>query len=228
MQNQTTRATGAVFYDVDGALTESNIVYIYLYYSLRLPRLKEKFRKVILAALYSPVYAAAEKMKRGLFVSAFYKNYRGIPEERLRIMGREIVQQALLDNLFPGMKARIEKAKAMGMTQVIISHSLDVVMEPFAVALGVDHAICNRLEFEKGHATGKLINPVISGAKKIQAVTDFAARHNISLVDSYIFGSWDLKLLELAGYPCPVNPEKTLWQKSEERGWPILRAGKES
>ncbi|MBI3395377.1 MAG: HAD-IB family hydrolase [Spirochaetia bacterium] len=194
----------AIFYDVDGTLIQSNIVYVYIYYALRLPKLGDKFRKMLVAALFSPVYAVVDMMNRGLF--------------------NKIVREALLPNVYADAMKRIQKAREMGLTQVLITGSLDVVMEPFAHALGIDHVIANRLEFQDGEATGRLIPPVLAGSEKLKAMQDFAIKHNIDLSLSYAFADSksDADLLERVGFPCAVNPDSGLRTIAEAGGWPVL------
>ena len=221
-ENKSSRA--AVFYDVDGTLVNSNIITAYLYYAMRLPKLTERMRRLSRAAMMAPVYAAAELTNRGLFNKLFYANYKGIPHERLRLMGREAAEKAFLPNTYREARKRIRKAREMGLTQVIVSGALDMIMEPFAKELGIDYVIANRLEFSDGKCTGKLIPPVLAGKEKQTAVERFAREHNIDLSRSYAFGDSraDLPMLESVGFPCVVNPGQELERIANERAWPVL------
>ncbi len=214
----------AAFYDVDGTLVDSNIVYAYLYYALRLPKISDRLKRISRAALLSPVYIAAELFNRSAFNRLFYANYKGLPFERLRLMGREVAEKAFIPHLYADARSRIRTAKEQGIVQVIVSGALDLVMEPFAAELGIDHVIANRLEFQDNVATGRLLPPVLAGEEKRKAVQTFARENDIDLSLSYAFGDSkaDLGMLESVGFPCVVNPGKNLESIAAERGWTAL------
>jgi len=225
MSAEQKKTRGAVFYDVDGTLVDTNIVFVYVQYALRLQGIGKRFKKFLRSSLYAPFYVTAELLSRSLFNRVFYSNYRGIREEGLRILGREIVRDAVLPRLYEDARARIEKAASMDLPQVIVSGSLDYVLEPLAEALGIEYVIANRLEIRDGKATGKLLGPVIAGEGKRVAMREFAREQGIDLSRSYAFADSraDLQMLEAVGFPCAVNPDPFLRSRSEERGWPILR-----
>lgn len=214
----------AVFYDVDGTLVNSNVITAYLYYAMRLPKLSERMRRLSRAAAMAPIYAAAELTNRGLFNRLFYANYKGIPHERLRLMGREAAEKAFLPNMYREARKRVRKARDMGLTQVIVSGALDMIMEPFAKEVGIDYVLANRLEFANDKATGKLIPPILAGDEKKKAVERFARQHNIDLSQSYAYGDSlaDIPMLETVGFPCVVNPGDELAKLAGERAWPVL------
>lgn len=225
MSSSSATRRAAVFYDVDGALVDSRIVYAYIYFALRLPRLRERVGRVLRASALSPVYAFSDLMQRPFAARLFYSNYKGLPVERLRLMGREVVERAILPNLYSEARKRIDQARQMGLVQVFVSSGLDFIVEPLAAELGVEHVIANRLEFKNGEATGRLLEPVLSGDEKRRAVETFAREHALDLPHSYAFGDsrTDLPMLEATGFPCVVNPEPRLEEIASERGWPILQ-----
>ncbi len=225
MSSSSASPRAAVFYDVDGALVDSRIVYAYIYFALRLPRLRERVGRVLRASALAPVYAFSDLMQRPFVARMFYANYKGLPIERLRLMGREVVERAILPNLYSEARKRIEKAREMGLVQVFVSSGLDFIVAPLAAELGVDHVIANRLEFQNGEATGRLLDPILGGDEKRRAVEAFARERNLDLAHSYAFGDSrsDLPMLEAMGFPCAVNPEPQLEKIAGERGWPILQ-----
>ena len=218
------KGNAAVFYDVDGTLVQTNILHVYVYYALRLPKISERARKVLLVMLFTPLYMLVDQMSRTVFNKLFYKNYKGIPEERLRIMGKELVREGLLPNVYRDAMDRIKKAKKMGLTQVLVTGSLDFAMKPFAKELGLDFVIANSLEMKAGIATGNMTPPILAGREKLKAMRAFAAEHDIDLAHSYAFADskYDLEMLEAVGYPVAVNPDSGLRKIAESRGWPVV------
>lgn len=86
---------------------------------------------------------------------------RGVSRDRLDSLGEEYFE----DRLKPRLKKRgveeLKKALANGERLVLVSQGLDHVMRPLAEFLGVEHLLCNRLDFRGGLATGRLLDPVI-------------------------------------------------------------------
>ncbi len=213
----------AVFYDVDGTLVKTGVLYVFAYYSLRQPRLSDKFRRMLQGLLLSPAYLLARKFNSGLFDRVFYANYRGMDYERLRLMGRDIVRDVLIPNLYDDARRRIRQARDMDLTQVLVSGSLDFVVEPFARELGIDHVITNRLEFRGRKATGRLLEPLVTGGTRATRIQEFARAHDIDLSRSYAFGDsvTGPGMFEAVGFPCAVNPDARLRKKAEDAGWAI-------
>lgn len=216
---------GAVFYDVDGTLVDSSIVYVYIYYALRLRGMGQRMRKLVRGMALLPVYRAVELASGPLFNRLFYANYRGVTEDRLILLGREIAREVLLPNLYPGATDRIEQAHRLGLKQVLVSASLEYVLRPFAEALGIQYVIGNRLEMDQGTATGRLLPPVLSGKSKLEIVRDFATRNNVDLQQSYALSAsrMDAPLLREVGFPVAVNPQTGMARTAHREGWPIIQ-----
>ncbi len=215
----------AAFYDLDGTLVNGNIVHAYLYYALRLPKVRQRIARLAAAAIFSPAYALTELVSRSLFNRLFYTSYRGISRDRLQLMGREVAQKAIMPRLYLEARRKLEKGRELGLLQVLVSGSLDMVLNPLTEELQIDHLITNRLEFDKqGRASGRLLPPVLAGKAKERAIREFALQKGIDLSRSYAFGDSkaDLPMLEAVGFPCAVNPQRDLLQIAQQRNWPII------
>lgn len=218
------RRPTAAFYDVDGTLIKTNVVHAYAYYALNSQKLTRKFSKTagLLASL--PAYWLADKFDRRLFNEHFYRNYAGFSEDRLVVLGDEIFEHVIRPNIFEGARSLVERSKAQGHRQVLITGALDVVTAPLADYLGVDDFVANRLELKDGIATGKLAKPVIAGASKALWVRQYAEKHGINLDGSFAYadsGS-DIPLLSVVGHPCAVNPDFRMKTNARAYDWPIL------
>lgn len=218
-----TRESRAVFYDVDGTLVSTNILYVFIHYTLRQPKLTDRFRRLLQVLLLSPAYLVAERFNRTLFNRIFYANYRGMDYERLRLMGEEIARDVLLPHLYHDARGRIRRAREMGLKQVIVSGSLDFVLEPFAGELGIEHVIANRLEFVNGKATGKLAEPLVAQDNKRVLMEAFAREQGVDMGRSYAFSdsASDIQMLASVGFPVAVNPDSSLERKAREEGWAV-------
>lgn len=87
----------------------------------------------------------------------------GVTRDRLDSLGEEYFEYVLKKQL---KKEGVERLRACLAEKgcenvVLVSQGLDHVMRPLAQYLGVSHLVSNRLEFRKGIATGRLLDPVI-------------------------------------------------------------------
>ncbi len=86
---------------------------------------------------------------------------RGMSRDRLDVLGEEYFQLFLVPRLKkPGIES-LRRAMAQEDSVVLVSQGLEHVVRPLARHLGVDRFIANRLEWRDGHATGRLLEPVV-------------------------------------------------------------------
>jgi HAD superfamily hydrolase (TIGR01490 family) len=218
----------AVFYDVDGTLLKSNIVSIYLYYALRHASLSRRATEFARLLAMTPAYKVMDLFSRTWFNKVFYKSYKGIGQDRLIQLGKELARDILIPNVYPEARRRIEAAARQGLEQVLVTGSLEYVIRPFAEELGIRHIITNRLEINEDNiATGRLIEPILAGKGKDSVIREFARSRSIDLDHSYAFADSiaDLEMLECVGYPVAVNASRRLQETAERRGWPTFTFG---
>ena len=86
---------------------------------------------------------------------------RGVSRDRLDLLGEEFFQYFLKPRLKPAGVAQLKEVQSSGGGIVLVSQGLDHIMRPLAKHLGVEHILCNRLDFRDGIATGRLLDPVI-------------------------------------------------------------------
>jgi thioester reductase-like protein len=87
----------------------------------------------------------------------------GVTRDRLDSLGEEYFEYVLKKQLKAEGVERLRACLAEKGAEnvVLVSQGLDHVMRPLAQHLGVSRLVSNRLEFRKGVATGRLLNPVI-------------------------------------------------------------------
>jgi putative phosphoserine phosphatase/1-acylglycerol-3-phosphate O-acyltransferase len=118
----------------------------------------------------------------------------------------------------------IDRHHAAGDLVVIATSTGRDIVEPLAERLGVDRLIATEYEESDGKLTGGFIGKWLWGPDKAEAVREFAEREDIDLEDSYAYSDsyYDRHLLEMVGYPRPVNPDPLLRAYSVRKGWPVL------
>jgi putative phosphoserine phosphatase/1-acylglycerol-3-phosphate O-acyltransferase len=118
----------------------------------------------------------------------------------------------------------IDRHHAHGDLVVIATSSGRDMVEALADRLGVDRLIATEYEEADGKLTGRTIGKWLWGPDKAEAVKEFAEREGIDLDASYAYSDsyYDRHLLEMVGYPRPVNPDPLFRAFAVRKGWPVL------
>jgi fatty acyl-CoA reductase len=213
----------AAFFDVDGTLTSSNIVLVFL--SLQRSRL-EGFRwwLWLLAFLPKlPYYAVLDMVDRTAFNIAFSRNYRGVTVQEIDAWRNGPARAFWERKAFPQAAREVQRMKQEGRLVVILSGGLHPFLQPLAQRFGADALYASQPEIVNGVLTGNLVGyPLVNGYKAV-AVKDAARFLNLDLQDSYAYADSysDRFFLEAAGKPVAVNPSRRLRKLAAQRSWPI-------
>ena len=216
----------AAFYDVDGTLVDANVIHSYAYFARNAANMAEKFSRParLIAAL--PAYAIADRLGRKFFNDLFYKNYKGLTEDRLWLVGEEVFERVLKKRIYKDMLELMRRSRDEGYAQVLITGSIEQVIQPLAEFLGVDNWYANRLEIVDGIATGRLVPPVLAGPEKAAFVRRYASERNLdlNLCRAYADSASDIPMLSTVGRPVAVNPDSGLKTTAAAHHWQIIRA----
>ena len=213
----------AAFFDVDGTLLKSTIVHYYIW--IRSAKFWPPLKLMWLIGFLPKIayYLILDKISRTRFNQVFYRNYRGIDAAEIKGLATEMFETYLRPKIFSEAVSEIQEHKQRRTTIVLVTGSIDFIVQPIADHFDVDIALTPQLREENGQFTGELTSAPLIGAQKAEAVQVFAEQHNISLKDSYAYGDSqsDLPMLECVGNPVVVNPGKALRQKAVASGWEI-------
>jgi len=149
----------------------------------------------------------------------------GVPEKTIERMGPEVMA-AILPRVFPQMLAEVYAHQDAGRQTFIVSAAGNGVVETLAHVLGMTGGIGTRYEVDaEGNFTGRLDGPFVYGRGKVEAMREFAARHDIDLDESYAYSDSlsDLPMLRAVGNPVAVNPDPPLAEIARAEGWQVLR-----
>jgi thioester reductase-like protein len=86
---------------------------------------------------------------------------RGVSRDRLDLLGEEYFQYVLKPDLRKEASDKLLEAVRSGQRVVLVGQLLDHIMRPLSSHFGVDSFISNRMEFRNGHATGRLLDPIV-------------------------------------------------------------------
>jgi HAD superfamily hydrolase (TIGR01490 family) len=149
----------------------------------------------------------------------------GVPERTIERMGPEVMA-AVLPRVFPQMLEEVYAHQDAGRPTFIVSAAGNGVVETLAGVLGMDGGIGTRYEVDAdGNFTGRLDGPFVYGEGKVEAMREFASRHDIDLAASYAYSDSlsDLPMLRAVGNPVAVNPDPPLAEIARAGGWQTLR-----
>ncbi len=211
------------FFDVDGTLVSTTIVHAYIWLQTSsLPRIIRFFwfigflPKVVF-------YLILDRISRPQFNRVFYRNYRGKDATALKALAVDMFASYLRQKIFPEAISQIEEHKAQGDQVVLLTGSLNFIVQPIAEFLGADSVIAPELKEQDGIFTGRLTTEPLIGEQKAIAMKKFAEQEDIPLDICYAYSDSksDLEMLESVGNPIAVNPSKGLRDHALESGWEI-------
>jgi HAD superfamily hydrolase (TIGR01490 family) len=149
----------------------------------------------------------------------------GVPAKSVARMGPEVMG-AILPRVYPEMLAEVHSHQDAGRPTFIVSAASNEVVELLARVLGMEGGIGTRYEVDaEGNFTGRLDGPFVYGPGKVEAMREFAGRHEIDLAASYAYSDSlsDLPMLRVVGNPVAVNPDPPLAAIAREEAWQTMR-----
>jgi HAD superfamily hydrolase (TIGR01490 family) len=220
----------ASFFDVDGTLVRTNLLHPTLFYLANQPTPLRSLGSVARAALGSPRLALAEMADRRRFNELLFGVYAGISRDRLLALADEAFERVVRGALYPGARELVQRCVAQGHDVVLVSGTLDFLMERLARYLKATDFVANRLEIKDGYATGKLLRPVVAGPEKARLIREWAQHHGHDLNDCFAYSDSysDVPMLSVVGHPCAVNPDLRLARLARTYAWPVVHLGTRS
>lgn len=214
----------AAFFRIEGAVLSKPTWQSAAYLAANAQGLGERVARLGNLALAAPMKMIGE-LKLGDSVSRMtWVGLRGMSEDRLVLLGEEYYEEYLKGEAIDVAQDLIKKAKREGKRVVFVSDNIEMIVRHVASELGADDFICNRLEMSGNKATGKLEDPVLSGALSGQWAREFARDRDILLEESVAYGASasDSLLLSAIGEPCALNPDWQLRRLADEHAWPVV------
>ena len=103
--------------------------------------------------------------------------------------------------LAEGAERLIRTLKLLGYKTAILSGGFTFFARSLQQRLGIDYIHANQLEIEEGQVTGRVIEPIMNGARKAERLHEIAGREGISLEQAVAVGDGanDIPMLNLAG-----------------------------
>ena len=142
----------------------------------------------------------------------------------LQSLHREFMQTDIAPIILPAGRELLQKHRDMGDTLLIITATNRFVTAPIAEELGVENLLATEPEQLDGRYTGRVTGTPTFKEGKVKRLHEWLAATHHSLDGSWFFSDSlnDIPLLEIVTHPVAVDPDDTLAQHAEMRGWPIM------
>jgi HAD superfamily hydrolase (TIGR01490 family) len=147
----------------------------------------------------------------------------GKPVQVIEPLGEEFCREELCPGVAADGLRRMEEHRQAGHVIILITGSLDFLIEPIASALRVDRCIAVTLEARHGLYTGHLSSPLPYGEGKRRLIQQLASELDLDLRTCFAYGDspGDREILECVGNPTVVNPIRGMARIAKRKGWPI-------
>lgn len=183
---------------------------------------------------------SASTMVRGVVAQLPYLLVGADEEQTIRLMNRvaamcagversrvlEVVREALPTAVEPAFYTEaldiVSGHHRAGHDVVVVSASIEEMVEPVARLVGADRFVATRMETVDGLYTGR-IERCLLHSEKVVALQEDARRHGVDLSRSWAYSDSvsDLPMLEAVGHPVATNPDRELRAEAQRRGWPV-------
>lgn len=212
------------FFDVDGTIINATIVHYYAYYKTCG---YSGFRRLLWTISFLPkilYYIVLDKISRSQFIQSFYQQYSGLKHRDCVSRSGQLFEAIMRPRIFSGAVDRIREHQLRGERVVLVTGSLDFIMEPLAKFTKADDLIALSMKEKDGWLTGETEGPLIGDEEKARIIIDYAKRHGIDLDRCYAYAdsNSDQPMLRSVGYPVVVNPGRRLKKTAKACGWEIV------
>jgi len=185
-------------FDFDGTLTRRDTLLPFLLHALGAPAVMR--HALVLAptlAGYGLGMIRNDVAKERVLTQSFF----GTDISVLRDKAARFAEQKLPELIRPEAARRFDWHKKQGHRCVVISASLDIYVQPWALKAGFDDVLASRLEtLEDGCITGNLLGENCFGIEKVRRLEALLGSKNDYILYAYGDSRGDKELLSAADY----------------------------
>jgi HAD superfamily hydrolase (TIGR01490 family) len=148
-----------------------------------------------------------------------------IPERDVERMAPAVLA-GILPRIYPRMLDEVHRHQDEGRATFIVSAAGNDLVKALAAVLGMEGGIGTRWAVgSDGRYTGEMDGPFVYGQGKVEAMRNFAERHDIDMDASFAYSDSvsDLPMLRSVGNAVVVNPDAELLEIARREGWQVMR-----
>jgi thioester reductase-like protein len=156
-----TRAHDVTYWRVEGSLLEMGALRPVGYFTWNAQSFSERWARRAGMAAMALTRPVAYATSRTFATRLLHALLRSTSRDRLDLLGEEYFQYVLKPQLRRESVEKLIDAVRGGQRIILVGQALEHILRPLAKHFGVESFIANRLEFRDGHATGRLLDPVV-------------------------------------------------------------------
>lgn len=144
--------------------------------------------------------------------------------EQLAAWHQQFMASKIEPHILPRGEELVARHRARGDTLLIITATNRFITGPIAERLGVDELIAVEPEIVDDRYTGKVSGTPSYREGKVERLEAWLADKELTLDNAWFYSDShnDLALLELVEHPVAVDPDPTLREVAEQKGWKII------
>ena len=144
--------------------------------------------------------------------------------DKLAALHREFMQDWIRPIIMPAARQLLGRHRDNGDVLLIITATNRFITAPIAEELGVPHLLATDPERRDGRYTGRVSGTPCFREGKVERLQDWLNQTGYNLANSWFYSDShnDLPLLEMVTHPVAVDPDETLADHAEAKGWPII------
>lgn len=155
-------------------------------------------------------------------MDASYAITEGWKSKEAEILIKKCFDKYLKKRMFTEGKKLIEDLKGRGFKIILVSNTLQQIVDLLVTDLDADGGIGTTLSEKDGLLMGK-VERLMYGVNKPKFIQQLLnGRFDLRESHAYSDNKSDVPLLEMVGYPVAVNPDGILKNRAKASGWPIV------
>ena len=149
----------------------------------------------------------------------------GVPLKKVNDLSSEVFLKHMINTIPDEARSEILMHQEKNAAVVILSSALFPVCQAVAGHLNMDDIICTRFEIIDGICTGRSSGRLCFGKEKVERLKEYCEKNNSRVEDSWYYGDSfsDFPVLQTAGNPVCVNPDRKLFKAAKKYNWKICR-----
>ncbi len=126
--------------------------------------------------------------------------------------------------MLPKAHALIESHRKKGDTLLVITATNRFVTAPIVAAYGIEHLLASDGEIVDGQYTGEPAGVPCFAEGKVVRLQQWLSEHDVPIEGAHFYSDShnDVPLLEFVDHPVVVDPDPTLADIAQSKGWPRI------
>ena len=219
--SEATRSSEArpiAFFDVDDTLVDGNTARLYALFALRHGELS---RWTALRLIWSAMCYRLGWLDARPRMARTAATLAGLDEADFDARCESLFDELIRPRIRPGARARVQAHREAGHHVALLTTTIRPIVAPLGLDLEMDHVLANELETADGLLTGRFLEPLCYGPGKVTHARRLAGELGSDLQSCWFYTDSirDRDMLEAAGHPVVVTPDRRLDRLARRRGW---------